>query len=91
MDLEDLIFRPIARFALMIARALWWLGWDFFVETVGWSIGWPICRVLSFGRFPETGFGELEETPFWAAVLVEATGLAALALIIWGLSAYLIK
>ncbi|KRA74507.1 hypothetical protein ASD78_13670 [Lysobacter sp. Root667] len=87
-EVDDFLFRPIARFALIVARALWWLSRELLVETVGWSIGWLIWRLLSFGRFPDTGFGDLEQTSGWAALLVEFTGLAAIALTIWGLTAY---
>jgi hypothetical protein len=88
IEVDDLLFRPVARLVLMVARALWWLGWEFLVGTVGWSIGWPIWRMLTAGRFPSTGFGELEDTAWWAALMVELTGLAALALVIWGLAVY---
>lgn len=81
IDLDD-IFRP----ALWVARALWWLGWEFMVRTVGWSIGWVIWRGLTLGRFPDTGFHDLEQTGFWPSLLVELTGLAALAGAIWWLS-----
>ncbi len=74
LDAVDLI-RPV----LWIARALWWLGWEFLVRTVGWSIGWAIWRAVTFGRFPDTGFRDLDDTAHWASILVEMTGLAALA------------
>ena len=79
----------IARPALWVARALWWLGWDFCVRTVGWSIGWPIWRLATWGSFPETGFRDIDETADWAIILVDLTGLAVLAITIWQLSDYL--
>jgi hypothetical protein len=86
IDLDDML-RPI----LWIARALWWLAWDFMVHTIGWSIGWYIWRGLTFGRFPEADLKEMEQASFWVSVLVELTGLAALggaiALLMWRLSA----
>ena len=81
LDASDL-FRPL----LWFARALWWLGYEFMVQTVGWSIGWVIWRLVTFGRFPETGIREQDETVLWASILVELTGLAALAGAIWWLS-----
>ena len=80
-DLVDL-FRP----ALWVARALWWLGYEFTVRTVGWSIGWVIWRTFTLGRFPDTGLRDIDETELWASILVEITGLAALTGIIWWLS-----
>lgn len=80
-DAVDLI-RP----ALWLARALWWVGWEFMVRTVGWSIGWAIWRTVTLGRFPDTGFRDLDETSEWASLIVELTGLAALGGTIWLLS-----
>jgi len=88
-DVSDLLLRPVASALLWIARVLWWLGWEFFVETIGWSIGWPICRALTLGRFPDTGFRDQEETSWWASLLVELVGLGALLGAIWLLSRYL--
>lgn len=73
VDLDDML-RPM----LWVARALWWLAWDFMVQTIGWSIGWCIWRGLTFGRFPEADLKEMERASFWVSVLVELTGLAAL-------------
>ncbi len=75
----------LIRPALWVARALWWLAWELMVRTIGWSIGWLVWRVLTLGRFPDTGFRELDETSDWAGILVELTGLAVLGGIIWRL------
>ena len=83
LDLIDL-FRP----ALWVARALWWLGYEFAIRTVGWTIGWLIWRAFTLGRFPDTGIREIDETALWASILVEVTGLAALAWTIWWLHAH---
>jgi hypothetical protein len=83
LDTTDFI-RP----ALWIGRALWWLGWELMVETVGWSIGWLVWRGLTLGRFPAAGFKELDEASGWVAIFVELTGLAVLAGLIWVLSAH---
>jgi hypothetical protein len=68
----------LARPLFWLARGLLWLGWDCLVRTVGWSIGWPIWRVATFGRFPDTGFRDLDQTSLWASLVVELTGLGAL-------------
>ena len=81
LEAVDLL-RPL----LWLARGLWWLGFDFMVRTVGWTIGWLIWRLFTFGRFPDTGIRELDETVLWASILVEITGLAVLAGAIWWLS-----
>ena len=51
MELDDAIAAPRSIIAAVL-RALWWLAWDFGVETIGWSIGWGVCRLVTAGRFP---------------------------------------
>ena len=79
----------LARPALWAARALWWLGWDIGVRTVGWSIGWPIWRFATLGKFPEPGFRDIDVTADWAILVVDLTGLAVLAIVIWELNEFL--
>ena len=84
-DLSDLLDLP--RGALVVVlRALWWLAWDFCVETVGWSIGWLVLRLASLGQFPREPLHGVDEAGRATAFLVEAVGLLALATAIWVLS-----
>ena len=45
---------------LAVLRVLWWLAWDVCVQTVGWSIGWCVLRVLTLGRYPEERLGGVD-------------------------------
>jgi hypothetical protein len=77
----------LSRAALVkLLRALWWLGWDFCVRTVGWSIGWASLRALTLGRFPRQEIKQLDNAPWLQGVLVEVLGLALLAMGIFALS-----
>jgi hypothetical protein len=71
---------------LAILRVLWWLAWDFCIQTVGWSIGWCVLRLLSLGRYPEERLGGVDGAAPGTAVLVEIIGLGVLAAGIWGLA-----
>jgi hypothetical protein len=82
MELMELLARPL----LAILRFVWWLSWDFVVLTISWSIGWPIWRLLTLGRFPHAGFREYEESGTGEAFLVCGTGFALLGAAIWLLS-----
>ena len=82
MDLDDVITVPRSIIAAVL-RALWWLAWDFGVETIGWSIGWGVFRLASAGRCPRERLGEQDEAAGGTALLVETTGLLVLALAIW--------
>lgn len=60
---------------LFVLRALWWLGWDFLIEGIGWRIGWVFYRILTLGKFPTRGFNEVDEAPWVVAVFVDISGL----------------
>jgi hypothetical protein len=86
VDLLELLSRPAASMVLGILRALWWLSWDFFVQTVSWSIGWLILRTLTMGHFPPERLGNIDEAHWLHRLVVDLTGLAVLAMGIWWLS-----
>lgn len=85
IDPTDWIDTPKS-IVLAVLRALWWLAMDLLIQTVGWSIGWCVLRVLTLGRYPEERLGGVDEAETGTAFLVEAVGLAALAAGIWGLA-----
>ncbi|MCF7222582.1 hypothetical protein [Marilutibacter chinensis] len=79
MELIELAARPL----YLLARLLLWLAWDLLFLTVAWAIGWPIWRVISFGRFPHVGIGEYEESGTGEAFLVCGVGIAILVAMVW--------
>lgn len=85
LDFLDIIELP-RKLILGLLRALWWLGWEFCVQTVGWSVGWFFCRAITFGRFPSEQLNQLDEASLFIAFVVEALGLALIALAIYFLS-----
>jgi hypothetical protein len=85
MELLEWLARPL----LWLARGLLWLAWDFFVFGIAWSIGWPIWRALTFGRFPHVDYREYDDAGFFEIVLVSGVGLGVLAGAVWGLSQFL--
>lgn len=82
MELMDIVARPL----LMVARGLLWLAWDLLVLTIAWSIGWPIWRMLTLGRFPHVGISDYESSGTGEAILVCSTGFAVLVGLVWWLS-----
>ena len=85
LDLSNLLDAPRS-LVLGFLRLLWWFAWEFWVETVGWAIGWCVLRTLTLGRFPGEGLGEMNQASLPKALLVELVGLGTLALLIWALS-----
>lgn len=77
-----------ARPLLWFVRGLLWLTWDFFVFGIAWSIGWPIWRALTFGRFPHVDFREHDDAGFFEIPLVSGAWLGVLASAAWGLSQF---
>lgn len=84
MELTDLLAKPL----LWVLRGLWWLAWDFLVLTVAWSIGWPVCRGVSFGRFPHAGFHGFDDAGLLESIVVCVVGFAVLAGALWLLSSF---
>ncbi|PZO17279.1 MAG: hypothetical protein DCF26_10010 [Burkholderiales bacterium] len=71
---------------LAVLRFLWWLGWDFLVETVFWSVGWLTVRVLSLGRFPQEQFTQQDDASGFTSLFLHVTGAVVLWALIWFLS-----
>lgn len=85
IDLPDWLDAPKG-LVLGVLRVLWWLAWEVCIETVAWSVGWCVLRVLTWGRYPAERLGGVDEASTGTAIVVGVTGLLALALAIWGLS-----
>jgi len=89
-ELAEGAFRPILKLLLMILRGLSFVAWELLVEYVGWSIGWAFYRVVTFGKFPSSGWRELENASTPLALFVEFTGLGLLAGSIYLLSGLIV-
>ncbi len=79
VDGVELLFRPL----MMLGRFLLWLVWELFVEMFAWSIGWAVCRTITFGTWPKARFNEQETLYWWEAAIVEMIGFAAIFLLIY--------
>ena len=82
------LLKPIARIFLAIVRALIWLSWELMIQIIGWSIGWVICRAISFGCFPKENISEVDGAPIMVALIVEMIGLALLLFLAYWLTQY---
>lgn len=92
MDTDDIfdggLLKGVARIFLAFLRALLFIGWDLLFEVVGWTIGWPIYRALSFGRFPKEHIRNHEGAAWFTCLVVDLTGLAILVIVIAWISPY---
>lgn len=85
LDPSDIFDLPKSLF-VGILRAVWWLAWDFCVETIGWSIGWLVLRLITLGQFPREPLGGVDQARTSLALFVDLVGLLTLASLIWVLS-----
>jgi len=82
MEFLEIAARPF----FLLARFLLWLAWDMLFLTIAWSIGWPLVRLLSFGRFPHVGIGEYDDSGTGEAIIVCGVGFGVLVGVIWWLA-----
>jgi hypothetical protein len=86
IDLDDLPIRPIVSVVVAIFRFLVWLWSEFLFDTLGWRIGWCVCRVLSLGNLPKVGFANEYEASTATRIAVELIGIAVLCTVAWKLT-----
>ena len=85
IDLPDWLEAPRG-LVVGVLRVLWWLAWEVCIQTVGWSVGWCVLRIVTLGRYPQERFGGVDDAETGTAILVEIVGLLVLALAIWWLA-----
>ena len=82
MEFLEIVARPL----LLLARFLLWLAWDLLFLTIAWTIGWPIVRALSLGRFPHVGIREYDDSGTGEAIIVCGVGFGVLVGAVWWLA-----
>ena len=76
IDAGEALLRP----ALWVLRGAWWLIWELLFELVAWWVGWPLCRLLSLGRFPSAGWAHPDDDARWENLAVSLVGVGVLVL-----------
>lgn len=88
IDLIEILFKDLLRVLGLIVRAAIWLISELFFETIAWYVGWPICRFLSLGRFPEQAIHDREAASQLAQALVSLVGFIFLVLLAIAIARY---
>ncbi len=70
--------KGILKLASLIVRSLVWLILELFFDVIGWYVGWPIIRVLTFGRYPAVKIQDHDQAPLFTQCVVAFTGLISL-------------
>lgn len=86
IDLDDIPIRPIISFIVGVFRFIVWLWSEFLFDTLGWWLGWCVCRTITFGQFPREGFNCEDDANTVTRITVELIGIATLCTIAWLLS-----
>lgn len=76
----------IARLIAGFFRLLVWLWSEFLFDTLGWKIGWCVCKLLSFGQLPKIGLTDADEASTTTRIAVELFGIGFLCTAAWLLS-----
>lgn len=77
-DLAEEAGKGVLRLIGVAIRSVVWLIWNLFFEILAWYAGWPICRVLSLGRYPGEGFHGYDDARPLHSFLVSLIGLVSL-------------
>ncbi len=85
-ELADGSLKAVFRLLSLVVRSLIWLIWELCFEIIAWYVGWPICRVLSLGRYPKEAIGESEDAGMFTSILVSLIGLGFLVALAIGLA-----
>lgn len=80
-EIADGAFRGLLRLLSMLVRGLVWFAYEIVFETLCWYIGWPICRVLTFGKFPKEGIADHQDASGVAQAIVSMIGFVSLILL----------
>lgn len=77
-ELAESALKGILRLMGTGVRILVWLIWDLWFEIIAWYVGWPICRIISFGSAPREAIHQHEQAPGLTAFTVSLVGILAL-------------
>tara|TARA_R110002049_G_C8743173_1_gene527124 strand:+ start:61 stop:342 length:282 start_codon:yes stop_codon:yes gene_type:complete len=79
-ELAEGIVKSILRLIGVVIRSLIWLIWELCFEIIGWYVGWPICRAISFGYYPKESINDQEQVNHLSGFIVSLVGIVALLL-----------
>lgn len=74
-EIAEGALKGLLRLASLVVRSLIWLIWELCFETIAWYVGWPICRLVSFGNFPRESINDHEQASTLINFVVSVVGL----------------
>ncbi|MEH6367792.1 MAG: hypothetical protein V7764_16120 [Pseudomonas marincola] len=59
-------------------RLIIWLVWELCFQILAWYAGWPLCRVITLGHYPQEGIHDYDHAPDLRSFVVCTVGLVAI-------------
>lgn len=78
VELAETFVRPVLGIVLAILRGLLWLGWEVGFHIIGWTVGWVVCKIVTFGHLPDAAYSDVDNVDFWVALTIQIIGLLVL-------------
>jgi len=88
-DLIEIVVKAIGRGALGFFRFLVFLIWvsiEFTYEKISWWLGWPVVRLVTFGKYPSENFLNDEKAKPISLFFVGITGITYPIIIVYFLA-----
>ena len=79
-EIGEGIFKTILRLFGYIIRFLAWLIFEGF-ESIAWYVGWPVCRIITFGKLPKEYISQHDQASPITNFLVSIIGVVSLILL----------
>jgi hypothetical protein len=77
-ELAEGFIKTILRLIGAVIRGLIWVIWELCFWELGWYIGWPIWRAISFGYYPKEKITDQNYVNTFSGFIVSLTGIVAL-------------
>ena len=79
-EIVEGVFKAILRLLGYIVRFLAWLILEGF-EEIAWYVGWPVCRIVTFGKLPKEFINQHQQASPLTNFIVSIIGLFSLILL----------
>ncbi|MCP5207934.1 MAG: hypothetical protein H7A01_12060 [Hahellaceae bacterium] len=77
-EIAEGLIKLILRSLGFLVRALIFLIYELWFEIIAWYVGWPICRIITFGYYPKVRITEHELASLWCNIVVSIIGFSSL-------------
>ena len=80
-ELGEGLFKGVLRLIGLVIRCLIWIVWELGYETICWCLGWPVCRLATFGALPKEHIRDHDKASGLTQFIVSLIGFVLLVVI----------